>query len=119
MEDLKEVLAQIDSDGSGQIDYTEFLAATLDKRQYLKEDVCWAAFKVFDRDGNGVISKKELADVLTDGDMESVWGKEMLAQIMQDADTNGDGEIDFQEFLLMMKNENKEELAAKVETVNN
>ncbi len=38
LEDLHEVLAQIDSDGSGQIDYTEFLAATLDKRYYTGQD---------------------------------------------------------------------------------
>ena len=54
-EELKSLMEQIDSDGSGQIDYTEFLAATLDKKQYLKEDICWAAFRVFDRDGNGII----------------------------------------------------------------
>jgi hypothetical protein len=46
LEELRELINNIDSDGSGQIDYTEFLAATLDKKQYLKEDVCWAAFRV-------------------------------------------------------------------------
>lgn len=34
---------------SGVIDYTEFLAATLDKNVYQKEEACWAAFRVFDR----------------------------------------------------------------------
>jgi len=33
-DDLKEILMDVDSDGSGVIDYTEFLAATLDKRVY-------------------------------------------------------------------------------------
>ena len=32
--DLDKLLAEVDSDGSGAIDYTEFLAATLDKKLY-------------------------------------------------------------------------------------
>merc|ERR1712039_541653 len=37
--DLQAIMQDIDSDGSGVIDYTEFLAATLDKRSYVKKDV--------------------------------------------------------------------------------
>merc|ERR1712190_693559 len=62
--DLQQILEDVDSDGSGVIDYTEFLAATLDKRSYVKEDVCWSAFRVFDRNGDGSISKEELKQVL-------------------------------------------------------
>ncbi len=51
--DLEELMKDIDSDGSGSIDYTEFIAATVDKKVYIQEDVCWAAFRVFDLDGNG------------------------------------------------------------------
>merc|ERR1712190_392763 len=63
-EDLQQIMKDVDSDGSGVIDYTEFLAATLDKRLYLQEDVCWAAFRLFDRNGDGHISKEELQAVL-------------------------------------------------------
>ena len=31
-------LVRIDTDGSGVIDYSEFMAATLDKRQWVAED---------------------------------------------------------------------------------
>jgi len=103
VEELAAIMEQIDTDGSGQIDYTEFLAATLDRKAYLKEDVCWAAFRVFDRDGNGTISKQELADVLNNGDLQSMFGREMVEKILSDADTNGDGEIDFPEFMEMMR----------------
>ena len=41
----------MDADGSGVIDYTEWIASTLNMKQYFQEDVLWAAFKVFDRDG--------------------------------------------------------------------
>eukprot|EP00435_Cladocopium_sp_Y103_P058488 s288_g20.t1 len=62
--DLQAIMEDVDADGSGVIDYTEFLAATLDRRQYIQEDVCWSAFRVFDRNGDGKISQDELKMVL-------------------------------------------------------
>lgn len=100
--DLAKIMEEVDSDGSGSIDYTEFLAATLDKRTYLREDVCWAAFQVFDRDGSGTITMDELKQVLSEGSVEEMAGAEAIQQLMAEVDENGDGEIDFQEFMAMM-----------------
>lgn len=101
--DLQAILEDVDSDGSGVIDYTEFLAATLDRRQYLQEDVCWSAFRVFDRNGDGNISKAELAAVLGDPNVEDAVGKKDIADLLKEVDNNGDGQIDFQEFMQMMR----------------
>lgn len=100
--DLAQIIKEVDSNGSGSIDYTEFLAATLDRQKYQQEDVCWAAFRVFDRDGNGKISKDELTKVLADGAVAAVAQRD-IAELLKDVDANGDGEIDFQEFMIMMK----------------
>merc|ERR1712039_654578 len=97
----------VDSDGSGVVDYTEFLAATLDKRVYMKEDVCWSAFRVFDRNGDGKISQEELKAVLGDDGVNNVVGAEAVANLMKEVDGNGDGMVDFQEFMEMMKNGGK------------
>merc|ERR1719387_57584 len=110
--DLQQIMEQVDSDGSGVIDYTEFLAATLDKKQYIQEDVCWSAFRLFDKNGDGTISKQELDQVLNQGDVEEAMGAKAIAELMAQVDTNGDGEIDFQEFMAMMKNDASGSIAA-------
>ncbi|CAJ1329287.1 unnamed protein product, partial [Effrenium voratum] len=93
----------VDADGSGVIDYTEFLAATLDRQQYMKEDVCWAAFRVFDRNGDGHISTTELKQVLSSSEVEDALGTKAIADLMVEVDSNGDGMIDFEEFMTMMR----------------
>lgn len=101
--DLQQIMEDIDSDGSGMIDYTEFLAATLDKRNYIKEDVCWSAFRLFDKNGDGQISQEELREVLADDEVQNLAGVQTIAQLLQEVDANGDGFIDFEEFMAMMR----------------
>jgi calcium-dependent protein kinase len=50
----------MDSDNSGEIDFTEFITAAIDKRALLTKENIDAAFRTFDTDGNGRITKEEL-----------------------------------------------------------
>jgi len=105
--DLQQILQDVDSDGSGVIDYTEFLAATLDKCMFAERDVCWAAFRVFDIDGDGVITKEELKKVLQgDENMAQLLGGKSVEEVIKEIDKDGDGQINFDEFLKMMKADN-------------
>jgi len=100
--DLQQIMEDVDSDGSGVIDYTEFLAASLDKKVYMAEDVCWQAFRIFDRNGDGKIDKTEIAMVLNDDGVQNSAVRD-ITDIMAEIDKDGDGQIDFQEFMTMMR----------------
>ncbi|CAG9315137.1 unnamed protein product [Blepharisma stoltei] len=93
--EVNRIMAEVDTDNNGYIDYTEFLKATLDMRKLLSSDNLKAAFRMFDRDGSGSISAAELKKVLEGGlaSDDKVWN-DLIVQV----DQNGDGEIDLQEF---------------------
>jgi len=92
--DVIQIVTSVDTNFSGSIDYTEFVAAALDLAIDVDQDACLTAFNVFDIDGDGVISEEELARLLgLKGDQLSR-AKELIEMI----DCNGDGVIDFGEF---------------------
>jgi calcium-dependent protein kinase len=100
--DYEDLLKAMDSDGDGEIDFTEFISAAFDKRALLTQANLDAAFKTFDIDGNGKITKEELKAVFAAGHASSATN-EAWESIMNDVDKNGDGEIDYQEFTEVMK----------------
>ncbi|CAG9329859.1 unnamed protein product [Blepharisma stoltei] len=96
---VEEILANCDTDYNGYIDYNEFLTATLDWHKALSDDRLQATFNAIDTDKSGTLSVSEIKNFLG-GDQQienTVWEK-----IIKDADTNGDGVIDFNEFKAAM-----------------
>eukprot|EP00927_Polykrikos_kofoidii_P047976 TRINITY_DN42235_c0_g1_i1.p1 TRINITY_DN42235_c0_g1~~TRINITY_DN42235_c0_g1_i1.p1 ORF type:complete len:636 (+),score=121.83 TRINITY_DN42235_c0_g1_i1:134-2041(+) len=85
--------------GINSFSYTEFLAATIDWSKCLTETISWAAFCSFDKDGDGTISIEEL----TKGHLLGHISMEELSLTLHDLDSNGDSNVDFSEFLAMMK----------------
>ncbi|CRG95327.1 calcium dependent protein kinase 3, putative [Plasmodium gallinaceum] len=99
------LLDEIDSDGSGKIDYTEFLAAALDRKQ-LSKKLIYCAFRVFDVDNDGKITTAELAHILYNGNKKgNITQKDVnrVKKMIREVDKNNDGKIDFHEFSEMMK----------------
>jgi len=97
-ETLLEILKAADTDNSGSIDYTEFIAATLDAQTYMRDDYLRTAFDMFDKDGSGKIDKEEIRELLAGEDMSNIISKDELERYLNEVDENGDGEIDFEEF---------------------
>ena len=102
-DNLLELLRSADTDNSGEINYTEFLAATMDASLFMREEYLKAAFKMFDKDNSGCIDNQEIIELLSGEDMSNYVSKDAIAIAMHEIDENGDGEIDFSEFMAMMK----------------
>jgi len=106
--DLEQVMVELGSDTGGALEYTEFLAAALSLRHDIQDNVCWAAFRVFDRNGDGKISIEELREVLFGGAVAEAFGAEAeelrdALEVMKDIDANNDGSIDYEEFVSMLR----------------
>jgi len=107
--DLGDIMNTIDCDGSGFVEYSEFIAAALDRRAYMEEKAAWQAFSRFDLDKNGKISRQELKKVIYQdyGDRSIGFGgvgkRKSVDSLIQKVDVDGDGEIDFKEFMAMMR----------------
>uniref|UniRef100_A0A2K5NRL0 EF-hand calcium-binding domain-containing protein 11 n=2 Tax=Cercopithecinae TaxID=9528 RepID=A0A2K5NRL0_CERAT len=64
--ELQDVINEVDADGNGTIDFTEFLTMIARKMKDTdSEEEIREAFSVFDKDGNGYISGVELHHVMT------------------------------------------------------
>ena len=96
-DDIEALFKSIDTDKSGAINYTEFLASTMDHKLYMKEEKLYEAFKAFDKDGSGKISTEEVKQILKvhDNDVD-------IEGLIKKFDSNNDGEIDYHEFIEMM-----------------
>jgi calmodulin len=107
---LKDIINKVDTDGDGKIDFKEYLQMMAkqlqeetDKRiiaeanfkQQIKE-----AFDEFDKDGSGFISATELRDILKKYDENK--SQEEINEMIREVDTNSDGQINFEEFEIMM-----------------
>ena len=74
-EKLIEILKGADTDGSGDINYCEFLAVTMDEQIYLREDYLRTAFAMFDKDSSGKIDSQEVVALLSGDGLENIISK--------------------------------------------
>lgn len=95
--ELQDMIREVDADGNDSIDFTEFLALmSRQMRQSDIEDELREAFRVFDRDSDGFITSQELRSLLISLGLES--SAEIVRRMINEADKNRDGKIDFSEF---------------------
>lgn len=104
-EEIRKMIADIDRDGSGTIDFSEFLSmmsakmAERDPREEIMK-----AFRLFDDDDSGTINfaklkrvAKELGENMSDDELQ---------EMIDEADRDGDGVINLDDFMRIMKKTN-------------
>ncbi|MCJ1433603.1 hypothetical protein MMC27_002966 [Xylographa pallens] len=105
--ELQDMINEVDADNNGTIDFPEFLTMMARKMkdtdsedEIRVDENIKEAFKVFDRDNNGFISAAELRHVMT-----SIGEKltdDEVDEMIREADQDGDGRIDYNEFVQLM-----------------
>ncbi|KAH7101568.1 calmodulin [Auriculariales sp. MPI-PUGE-AT-0066] len=97
-EQLRDVVLRLDLNGSGAIEFSEFVSMMRQReRESDGEQEIREAFAVFDRDGNGFISAQELRSAM------SKFGEQVTPAEVDDmirlADLNNDGFVNIDEFV--------------------
>ena len=101
--ELQDMINEVDADGNGKLEFLEF-CNLMDRqtKDISQEDELRERFKLFDKDGNGLIDRDELAIALQQ--LGEKLSEEEIDEMLEDCDTNGDGMIDFEEFMRYMTN---------------
>ncbi|CAF0860636.1 unnamed protein product [Rotaria sordida] len=110
-EELQDMIREVDEDQSGTISFAEFVdmvKKAVDTNKNSREEL-FRAFQVFDLDQNGFITMEELrtgiqliSTVLqATGDRPT---DEDALEMIAEADIDGDGRINYDEFVLIMTN---------------
>lgn len=92
----KEALKIMDINGDSQINYLEFVAATMEKKQWATVEHLHYAFDKLDRTRSGSLTRIELYEALGGEDVH------LANEIMDKYDRNHDGVIDYEEFVNIM-----------------
>ena len=97
------LFASADVDGDGALDYAEFIASTMSEAQAALERNLARAFDHFDEDNSGFITIEEARRVLDEfGSKVRAHSSEEARAFLKEADADGDGRIDWEEFVRVM-----------------
>ncbi|CAK1581687.1 unnamed protein product [Parnassius mnemosyne] len=103
-ESLAEIINEVDVDGSGELEFEEFV--TLASRFMVEEDAeamqqeLKEAFRLYDKEGNGYITTSVLREILRE--LDDKISAEELDMMIEEIDSDGSGTVDFDEFMEVM-----------------
>ncbi|OWM71616.1 calmodulin-like protein 11 [Punica granatum] len=99
--ELREIISEVDADGNGTIEFAEFLNLMANNiKETEAEEELKEAFKVFDKDQNGYISACELRNVMIS--LGEKLTDEEVEQMIREADLDGDGQVNYDDFFKLM-----------------
>ncbi|KAM3131260.1 hypothetical protein pb186bvf_016578 [Paramecium bursaria] len=97
---VDDIFDSVDLDHSGKVEFTEFLMAATQKEKLNSQQKLMSVFKMFDKDGDGKISRLELQTIMSGMKIDD----EEWKKILEECDRDKDGEINLNELIVMMQN---------------
>ena len=96
--DIKDQIDSVDTTGSGEVSFQEFvyLLLKVESLNEHEEDEVRKAFKIFDKNGNGLISLDEFK--LIHDNLGNKFMEVLVEEIFNEIDLDGDGQINYKEF---------------------
>ena len=98
LQNFDDIFSLLDGDNNDYIDYEEFLRATLDRKLLVNDRILKLAFRFFDKEKIGVISKDKIMKLFVGTNMT----EDVFNNIFDEIDSDKDGQIDFNDFKEMM-----------------
>nr|XP_032517409.1 calmodulin-A-like isoform X3 [Danaus plexippus plexippus] len=103
--ELRDMVKEVDQDGNGTIEFNEFLQMMSKKMRGADgEDELREAFRVFDKNNDGLISSVELRHVMTN--LGERLSEEEVDDMIREADLDGDGMVNYDEFVTILTSKN-------------
>jgi len=101
--EISKIISEIDHKGNKMINYSEFIAATLQTKKILNNSRLMVLFKEFDIDNSGFITKANMIEAFER--LEKNVSTTEINKILEAHDKAGDGRISYDEFKIMMLGE--------------
>ena len=94
-----------DCDASGVLTFGEFKMMFIKQCEWTPEEELKAIFRTVDEDGSGTLSKDEMEKLLTNimGETGEIFEEGTVDAMITVADLDGDGRINYEEFVKAMK----------------
>ena len=96
LQEVAKMIGELDHDGSGSIEFEEFAKMMTSRTKHTSQEELLNAFKVFDKERNGIIERDELEHVLKTIGLEVT--PELVDEMMIVADPDGKGGVTYEDF---------------------
>lgn len=101
--EFRRIFSLFDADGSGTLDYREFILGLLNATTASRPEKVRLIYEIFDDDKNGFITEGELVQILQANHLATnpAQVKRKAATIMRQADKDGDNRLSLEELLVI------------------